>query len=93
MQFHLYFLSSHITHNNILLLLHETHNTLHLCVLLLLLIFLPALSKISTNLEQKKYFIDHRTANAIQLFVPIKISWVSSFSEQIAAKWNSLGAT
>ena len=31
-QVHLYFLASQITHNNILLLLHETHNALHMCV-------------------------------------------------------------
>ena len=78
-QFHLYFLSTQITHNNILLLLCEMHNTLHLSVLLLLiLIFLSALSEILANSEQKKYFIDNRTVNAIQLLVPIKKNFLGS---------------
>ena len=29
-QFHLYFKSSQMTHNNLVLLLHEAHNILHL---------------------------------------------------------------
>ena len=48
-QVHLYFQASQITHDNILLLLHETHNALHLCVFFLLLVFLPALSEIMAN--------------------------------------------
>ena len=55
------------------------HNTLHLSVLLLLiLIFLSALSEILANSEQKKYFIDNRTVNAIQLLVPIKKNFLGS---------------
>ena len=42
-------------------------------VLLLLLVFLPAWYNWNIGeFGAKKYFIDHRTANAIQLFVPIK---------------------
>ena len=77
-QVHLYFLASQITHNNILLLLHETHNALHVCFLLL--VFLPALSEILANSWQKKYFIDHPTANAIHLFIPVNRKF-SSFSK------------
>ena len=54
-QLHLYFLSSiycQITHNNTLLLLQETQIILSICFL----VFLPALSKILANLEQKIFY-------------------------------------
>ena len=38
-QVHLYFQARQITHDNILLLLHETHNALHLCVFFSFLFF------------------------------------------------------
>ena len=34
----------------------------------------------------EKYFTDHRTANAIQLFSPIKTTFFFFFSEQVAAR-------
>ena len=46
-----------------------------MCVLLLLVVFLLPLLPITLNIGKfgaKKYFIEHRTANAIQLFVPTK---------------------
>ena len=50
-----------------------------MCVLLLLLlVFLSALSEVLAYSEQKKYLIDHRTAIAIQLFVPIKTKFFGS---------------
>ena len=74
-QFHLYFLPSEITHNNMLLLLREMHDTSFACVLfLLLLVFLPVLFKIWS----KKYFIDQQIANSIQLFIPIKRKFFGS---------------
>ena len=51
-QLHLYFLSCQITHNNTLLLLQEMHIILSICFL----VFLPALSKILANLEQKIFY-------------------------------------
>ena len=47
-----------------------------MCVLLLL-VFLPALSKILANSGKKK-FIDYQTANAIELFVSIKRKFFGS---------------
>ena len=79
-QFHLHFLSNQITHNSILLLLLEMHNTLHLPVFSFFSFFsflcqpYPKYRRI----RSKKHFIDHRTAYSIQLFVPIKQKFFGS---------------
>ena len=70
---HVSFLSSQITHNNILLLLHEEHNALHLCVFFsFFLFFCQSYPKYWKMPSKKKYFINYQIANAIQLFVCIK---------------------
>ena len=68
----IYFLSSQITHNSILLLLHKTQNALHLHVFFsFFLLFCQPYLKYWW-IRAKKCFADHWTPNAIQLFVPLK---------------------
>ena len=79
-QFHLYyFLSSQVTHKYILLLLCEMHNALQLPMFLFsfFLFFCQPCLKYR-EFGAKKCYIDHWTANAIQLFVPIKRKFFES---------------
>ena len=56
------------------------------CLIALKAITFPA---ITGNLEQKKYFTDHRAAKAIQLFVAMReVFLLYYFSEQAPAKGN-----
>ena len=59
-QFHLYFLSSQITHNSILLLLLETHNALHMPVFFFSFSCQPYLKY--GRIRSKKIF--YRTSNS-----------------------------
>ena len=63
-------LSSQITHSNILLLLPEMPNSLQLYVFFFLFFCQPYLKYWGS--WSKKCFVDHQTANIIQLFVAIK---------------------
>ena len=73
----IYSISCLVKRHKILLLLRETHNALHLPVFFFFfLVFLAALSEISTNSKKKIFY--HRIANAVQLFVPIKRNFFGS---------------
>ena len=88
-QFHLqYFLSSQITHNNILLHSSETHNALQLPVFLLFFFscFFSSLIQNIREFRAKKYFLDHEIANTNQLFVPVNQKFIESILFQIKSK-------
>ena len=46
--------------------------------------------KKSAYVEQKKYFKDHQTANAIQLFVPAKRKFLGSLLFQSKSQWRGI---
>ena len=56
-------------------------------VLFLLLVFLQALFRILGNTEQQT---DHRTANTIQLFIPIKRKFFGPILFQIKSQWRGI---
>ena len=62
--------------------------TLYNCLFLLLLVSANLLQNIG-ELEAKIYFTDHRTANTIHLFVPVKSALFKSILYQLAVKGNS----
>ena len=76
-----------------LLRLRKTHNALQLPVFLFSFSCQPYPKY--RGIRSKNYFKNHQTTYTVQLFAPIKraIFRVYSFSEQVAAKGNSLETT
>ena len=82
-------------HNNILLLLCEMHNILHLPVFFFSFFSFFCQPYLKYQRIWGKKIFYHGIANAVQLFVPIKKNFGGFlfFSEQVATKDNSAGAT